>query len=171
MKSLINPFLNPILKEFFNILKLIPKKNNNIIEDIEDNESSEEIKNEIKNLDLNEVLLEEKNDNDKKNKDINENDILSGLYNNYHNNNIYEDNIDSNIIEQNEEINNIKEENNANKFESNNININANEENNDIKISKEKNILDELDIDKLSDEILQKILYNKNAKRILQRIS
>ena len=168
LKSLINPFLNPILKEFFNILKLIPKKNNNIIEDIEDNESSEEIKNEIKNLDLNEVLLEEKNDNDKKNKDINENDILSGLCNNYqNNNNINEDNIDSNIIEQNEEINNIKKENNTNKFESNNININANEENSNIKISKEKNIFDELDIDKLSDEILQKILVSEITSKDL----
>ena len=143
LKNLINPFRIIILKEFFNKLKNIPKKQNEIFYDSDDlNISFDDTKekNNNKDININDVLLEEKNIN-KPEENKSEDDILTEFTKNHPN---IQNNININEKAQNETMKNNHQE------KSENININMK--------TKEKNILNEKEIEQLTDEILQKII-------------
>ena len=133
LKNLINPLKKKILEEFFNKLKQIPQKQNEVLYDSDDmNISFDDNK--------------EKNINNKNINNINNNkdsdDILSEFTKAYPN------------IETNNEIK-----------EKNNLNIKNNEQNISEKIIKDKSdgikYLNEIEIEQLTDDILDKILLTE----------
>ena len=159
LKDLIFPFIRNKSKEFFIKLKQIPKKKFEFnLEDINEKEKNEKIEDNI-NLNLNDILLEEKNKNDVNLSD----DSLSELYKNCPNtiNQPEDNNKENNKIEKNKGKNELVF--NKNKDNINNIPnpIESNDENiNDVKnISEEKKI--NQNIDKMTEEIIQNLLLSE----------
>ena len=135
LKNLIIPFKNKTSKEFFNKLKQIPKKQNEILYDSDD---------------MNISFDDTKEKNNNKNININSNkdsdDILSEFTKAH-----------PNIETTNNIFNNEKNQINNELKEQNNPNIN----NNDNNMSEGKKILNEIEIEQLTDDILDKILLTE----------
>ena len=170
LKNLIYPFRKKILKDFFVALKRVLNKK------IKGNK--EEKINEMDNdgLNLNDILLEEKKDN------IDNNDSLSELYKNCPNtiNQQKNDNkenineIEKNGSDRKEENNNFKENKNIdiNNFEQI-LSKNSNKEDindEDNMFSSHKNKASNIDIDKLTEEILQNILSSEIKSKEIKLI-
>ena len=140
LKNLIDPFKNKISKEFFNKLKQIPKKQNEILYDSDD---------------MNISFDDTKEKNNNKNTNINNNkdsdDILSEFTKAH-----------PNIETTNNIINNEKIEINKKTQEQNSKSIINNNQNISEKIiknkSEEKKNLNEIEIEQLTNDLLQKIL-------------
>ena len=169
LKNLIYPFRKHILKEFFNDLKQIEKKKINN----DDEEKFQEIKKDNKNLNLDDIVIEEKKVNNYNNNE--EDDILSELYkycpntiNQFENDNKNNSNNNNNdIIDIKNQIKyEIKENENS---ENKNIpNILNNEKFNDININinlSQKPDISEIDIDKLTEEIIQSIISSEISSK------
>ena len=162
LKDLIYPFTKIKAKEFFGKLKQFPQKKIEIkLEDVNEQDDNEKINDNV-NLNLNEILLEEKNKNDENASE----DSLSELYKNCPNtiNQPEDDNKEKNKTD-------IKKENddfvhNKNKDNINNIPIPIKPENdyNDVKnISEEKKL--NINVDKITDEIIQNILLSEISSK------
>ena len=164
LKNLIYPFRKHILREFFNDLKQIEKKKIKNDEEEKIHEIKKDNNNNNNNLNLDDIVLEEKKDKNYINNNE-EDDILSELYkycpntiNQFQNENKNTNNDIINIKNQIKEE--IKENENT---ENNNIpNLLNNENINDINInSNSKPNKSEIDIDKLTEEIIQSIISSE----------
>ena len=157
LENLIFPFRNIILKEFLIKLKQFSEKKE-ILYNSDEEPKNEEKSDNNKNLDLSDVVLEEKNNNNNEN-----NDSLSELYKNCPNtinsneneNNKDKNNINIEIKETNNNI--IKDEQPYTKIEISSIDENINNDSN----KESKYNLKKLNLDKLTEEILQNILSSE----------